>query len=142
MAQWDPNQLTRLAATPAVQGDEAARAASRIQRQLRDPVGRVPRDSQQYQELLRKRVDELVGITFYGTLLKTMRTSVLKGSYGHGGRGEDVFGGQLDILLAQRAGHARRFQLNDAICRRLSKNVGDGARTQATAAAATRTEPS
>jgi Rod binding domain-containing protein len=68
-------------------------------------------------------VNELVGQTFYGTLLKTMRSSSLKASYGHGGRGEEVFQGQLDMLLAQRMGQAKQFKLNDAIYRSLMKGV-------------------
>jgi len=71
--------------------------------------------------ILRQRVDELVGQTFFGTLLRTMRSSCLKGPYGHGGRGEEVFGSQLDMLLAEQVGRSARSSLNEAIYRRLVK---------------------
>jgi hypothetical protein len=75
------------------------------------------------ERLVRKRVNELVGQTFYGTLLRTMRSSPLKAPYGHGGRGEDAFQGQLDMLLAERMGQAKQFKLNDAIYRSLMKGA-------------------
>ena len=42
-----------------------------------------------------------VGMTFYGQLISTMRKSVGKSEYFHGGRGEEVFQGQLDLQLAE-----------------------------------------
>lgn len=42
-----------------------------------------------------------VGMTFYGQLISTMRKSVGKSNYFHGGRGEEVFQGQLDLQLAE-----------------------------------------
>ncbi len=64
---------------------------------------------------LRNSIDTVVGSVFYGKLLQTMRESPIKGNYGHGGRGEDVFAAQLDSILAERAGEARRYSLNDAL---------------------------
>jgi Rod binding domain-containing protein len=69
---------------------------------------------------LRGAADRLVGSVFYGTLLRQMRNSSLKGEYGHGGRGEEVFAAQLDHYLAQEAGRARGTPLSDAIVRRYS----------------------
>jgi peptidoglycan hydrolase FlgJ len=57
-------------------------------------------------EALRKKVGEFVGNIFYGTLLRQMQNSKLKGKYFHGGRGEDVFQGQLGMELASRLGRA------------------------------------
>lgn len=125
MTQIPANSAIEMQARSAVQGDRTLRAASRLRSsEMRDRSGRVVADPQKRDELLRQRVDELVGLTFYGTLLKTMRNSPLKGPYGHGGRGEEVFRGQLDLLLAQQAGRASRFSLNEAIYRRLSKASG------------------
>ena len=67
---------------------------------------------------LRTKIDEFVGIVFYGELLKAMQNNPLKGKYGHGGRGEEVFAGQLHQELAQRAGRARSSPLSDAIYKR------------------------
>ncbi len=72
---------------------------------------------------LRQTVDDVVGQVFYGTLLQSMRSSVLKCPLGHGGRGEDVFAGQLDMLLSQQAGRASRFSLNEAIYRSMARKA-------------------
>ncbi len=52
-----------------------------------------------------------------------MRASGLRGKYGHGGRGEEVFAAQLDQILAERAGRARGYDLSDAIMGRLDRQV-------------------
>ncbi len=72
---------------------------------------------------LRDAVDRTVGSVFYGTLLKTMRESPLKGSIGHGGRGEEVFQNQLDQLFVERAGTARSYDLNQTIFERLADSA-------------------
>ncbi|MHC4063068.1 MAG: hypothetical protein ACYSUQ_07270 [Planctomycetota bacterium] len=61
--------------------------------------------------------DRVVGATFYGTLLRTLRSSSLRGEYGHGGRGEEVFQAQLDQIFAEQAGRARNFDLSKVIAR-------------------------
>jgi len=122
------NTVARIQGEAAVQGDQVLRAANRLGGEVRDRVGRVIEDAERRDEGLRRHVDELVGMTFYGTLLKTMRNSALKGPYGHG-RGEEVFRGQLDMLLAQRMGQARRFELNEAIFQRLSRRTEAAATT-------------
>ena len=55
---------------------------------------------------LRETTGRVVGSVFYGTMLAAIRKSSLKGSVGHGGRGEEVFGAQLDAILAERMGEA------------------------------------
>lgn len=72
---------------------------------------------------LRDAIDQAVGSIFYGTLLKTMRESPLKGTIGHGGRGEEVFQNQLDQLFVERAGNARSYDLNDTIFERLAASA-------------------
>lgn len=72
---------------------------------------------------LRKSIDEFVGMVFYGQLLKAMRNSPLKSDIGHGGRGEDIFAGQLDIELSQQVGRASGSGLSDAIYRRLRRGA-------------------
>ena len=71
-------------------------------------------------EVLRKKVGEFVGVTFYGTLLQTAQRSPLKGKYGHGGRGEEVFRSQLNLELARRAGQSGRLGVDEAIYKRLA----------------------
>lgn len=53
-------------------------------------------------ESLRALVGDFVGNVFYGTLLRELQNSTIKGKYLHGGRGEDVFRGQLNMELAKR----------------------------------------
>jgi hypothetical protein len=50
---------------------------------------------------LREAFTQFVGETFYSQLLGAMRSTVQKPAYFHGGRGEEVFQGQLDQVLAQ-----------------------------------------
>ncbi len=70
---------------------------------------------------LREAAGRVVGSVFYGTLLRQMRASGLKGEYGHGGRGEEVFQAQMDQIFAEEAGRAGRSNLVDAIVERLAR---------------------
>lgn len=72
----------------------------------------------QRQEALREVVSEVVGITFFAQMLKIAHNSALKGEFGHGGRGEQVFRGQLDMELARRVGRATRSGLSEALYQR------------------------
>jgi hypothetical protein len=79
------------------------------------PVTAPDARASQAPDRLRRLCGEIVGSVFYGTLLKSVRESPLKGAYGHGGRGEEVFSAQLHGLLAERAGAARADGLADAL---------------------------
>ncbi|MCP4590813.1 MAG: hypothetical protein GY842_08710 [bacterium] len=70
---------------------------------------------------LREVTGQVVGSVFFGTLLKTMRESPLRGSIGHGGRAEEVFASQLDAELASRAGLASRNDLTDTLFKHLAR---------------------
>ena len=72
---------------------------------------------------LRAAAGEVVGLTFYGTLLAMQRDSELKGKYGHGGRGEEIFTAQLHGLLAERMGQRGNNALTDAIVRAYEKQA-------------------
>ena len=50
---------------------------------------------------LHETFDQFVGETFFSQLIKSMRTSVGKPAYFHGGRAEEVFQGQLDQMLSE-----------------------------------------
>jgi peptidoglycan hydrolase FlgJ len=60
---------------------------------------------------LRTHFTQFVGETFYGQMIKAMRSTVAKPAYFHGGRGEEVFQSQLDQTLAEHmtAATADRF---------------------------------
>jgi hypothetical protein len=88
---------------------------SPAQASIRTPQGRA---------MLRKVVGEVVGTTFVGEMLKIAHNSKLEGKYGHGGRGEQVFRGQLDQQLAQMIGGRMHNSLTESVCKRLSGQEG------------------
>ena len=51
---------------------------------------------------LRKAFDNFVGETFYGQMLKSMRSTLGTPAYFNGGRAEEVFTQQLDQVLGQK----------------------------------------
>lgn len=68
---------------------------------------------------LKEVTGQVLGSVFFGTLLRIMRETDLKGMYGHGGRGEEVFSAQLHGIIAERLGSALRTPLSEAIHRSL-----------------------
>ena len=50
---------------------------------------------------LRERFTQFVGESFFGQMMKAMRSNVGKPAYFHGGRAEEVFQGQLDQKLSE-----------------------------------------
>ena len=50
---------------------------------------------------VRKAFDQFVGETFFSQMLSSMRKSLGKPAYFHGGRAEEIFQGQLDQTLSQ-----------------------------------------
>ncbi|MCH7992891.1 MAG: hypothetical protein IIB57_00450 [Planctomycetes bacterium] len=85
---------------PATNVDSAVRLELR---RLRDATGRIS------------------GSIFYGTMLRTMRESVLKGEHGHGGRGEEIFAAQLHGILAERMGASGQNPLAESLYRHLER---------------------
>ena len=84
---------------------------------------------------MRAKVGDLVGNVFYGTLLRQMQESKIKGKYFHGGRGEEVFQAQLGMELAKRMGESpsdpMANMIYDALVRRQGIENG-GRKTSAT----------
>lgn len=71
---------------------------------------------------LREAVGKVVGSTFFGALLKSMRESKLSGTYGHGGRGEEIFAEQLHGIYAERLGTSvTKGRIVEAMYKRLAK---------------------
>jgi Rod binding domain-containing protein len=64
-------------------------------------------------EELRDVFDRFVGETFFGQLLSSMRKSVEKPAYFHGGRAEEVWQGQLDQLLTEQMSAASAASISD-----------------------------
>jgi Rod binding protein len=90
---------------------------------------------------LREIVGEFVGNVFYGTLLRQMDQSTLKGKYMHGGRGEEIFQSQLHMEYAKRLGRAPGDPIADRIYESMTRgrraaekrtNAADSSVTEAT----------
>lgn len=80
-------------------------------------------ERQQKLRQLRKTVNEVVGVTFFAPVLKSAHNSVLKGKYGHGGRGEDIFQGQMDLELARSMGGSVGNNLTEAMFKSFARHV-------------------
>jgi Rod binding domain-containing protein len=68
-------------------------------------------------EKLRDAYRDFVGKTFFGQMLKAMRSTVDKPAYFHGGQTEEVFRSQLDQQLADRMSEATAPQFADPMFR-------------------------
>jgi len=71
----------------------------------------------------RRMIDEVVGLTFFAPILKSAHNTVLKGKYGHGGRGEEVFQAHMDLELARSMGRGVRTSLAEALYRKLTRQA-------------------
>ena len=62
---------------------------------------------------LEETFQDFVGQTFFGQMISSMRQSVGKPAYFHGGRGEEVFQGQLDQIMAEKMTEASAEQFTE-----------------------------
>src|SRR4051794_22280601 len=74
-------------------------------------------------EEVHDKFSQFVGETFYGQMLKSMRSTVGKPAYFNGGRGEQVFQGQLDQTMAQQMTKASASKLADPMFERQFPNL-------------------
>lgn len=74
----------------------------------------------QKRDALHVAVNEIVGRTFFGSMLKMARNSAFKSDIGHGGRGEEIFRAQLDDELVQRISRSSNVDFLDAMYDRLA----------------------
>lgn len=65
------------------------------------------------QRPLREVFDQAMGETLFAQMLKSMRRTVGKPAYFHGGRTEEVFQQQLDQVLAEKLSRASAPALTD-----------------------------
>jgi Rod binding domain-containing protein len=66
---------------------------------------------------LKDAYTDFVGKTFFGQMLKSMRSTVGKPAYFHGGQGEEVFRTQLDQHLADHMSEASADQISEPMFR-------------------------
>ena len=62
---------------------------------------------------VREAFNDFVGQTFFSQMLSSMRETVGKPAYFHGGRAEEVFQGQLDAMMSERLSDASAEQFSD-----------------------------
>jgi hypothetical protein len=72
-----------------------------------EPLGRAGDQTE-----LREAFDDFVGQTFFGQMLASMRKTVGKPAYLHGGRGEEVFSQHLDQVLAEELSESSASQFS------------------------------
>jgi hypothetical protein len=68
-------------------------------------------DSLEQARALREQFGQFFGETFFGQMIASMRDTVGKSSYFHGGRAEEVFQAQLDQTLSEEMTAASADQL-------------------------------
>ena len=98
-------QTTNLASGPRLPLD--------LQSASRTPGPNSPDLSSPDDSELRKRFTEFVGQTLFGSMLASMRESVGKPAYMHGGRTEEVFQGQLDQEIVKELTEASADTIAD-----------------------------
>ncbi|QDU77549.1 hypothetical protein Pan97_46200 [Bremerella volcania] len=74
---------------------------------------------------LREKFDQFVGESMFGQMLKSMRESVGKPAYFHGGRAEEVFQSQLDQLLVEKISDASAEQISKPMFELFAANMGN-----------------
>ena len=62
---------------------------------------------------LRETFQSVVGQTLFGQLLRSMRKTVGKPAYFHGGRAEEIFQQQLDQILSEKISQSSAANLAD-----------------------------
>lgn len=74
---------------------------------------------------LREKFDQFVGESMFGQMLKSMRESLGKPAYFHGGRAEEVFQSQLDQLLVEKISDASAEQISQPMFELFTANMGN-----------------
>lgn len=72
---------------------------------------------------LREAFTNFVGQTFFGQMIKAMRTTVGKAAYFDGGQAEEIFRSQLDQTIAEKMSEASAEQFADPLFERQFPNL-------------------
>ena len=94
-SQLETSQLGKTAAAP-----ESLRAAIAAEQDKLDTA--IDTEKQKQDEEVEKQFNAFVGQTLFGQLLKSMRKTVGKPAYFHGGQAEEIFQQQLDQVLGEK----------------------------------------
>ena len=79
---------------------------------------------------LKEKFTQFVGETFFGQMIKSMRATVGKPAYFHGGQAEEVFRGQLDQKLAEHMTKASADTFSEPLFRRQFPHLAEQADSQ------------
>lgn len=62
---------------------------------------------------LKQAFTDFVGQTFFGEMMKQMRSTLDKPAFFHGGMGEDIFQSQLDQIMVERISDTSAAKISD-----------------------------
>ena len=79
---------------------------------------------------LKEKFTQFVGETFFGQMIKSMRSTVGKPAYFHGGQAEEAFQGQLDQKLAEHLTKASADKFSEPLFRRQFPHLAEQADIQ------------
>lgn len=79
---------------------------------------------------LKEKFTQFVGETFFGQMIKSMRSTVGKPAFFHGGRAEEAFQGQLDQKLAEHLTKASADKFAEPLFRRQFPHLAEQADAQ------------
>jgi Rod binding domain-containing protein len=74
-------------------------------------------------EQVEEAADQLVAAAFILPLLEQVRDDPFKSDMFHGGQAEEIFGQQLDVLLADRISASANFGLSESLAHQFGVNT-------------------
>lgn len=86
---------------------------ARAMLQLQEPLPKPPVAAEDKDGEIREQFQAFVGQTLFGQMLKSMRKTLGKPAYFHGGRTEEIFQQQLDQVLAKKISDASSEQFTE-----------------------------
>lgn len=89
-------------------GAQAAASSAPGARPAAPAAGNAADSSPEFRQVF----DQFVGQTLFGQMLKSMRRSVGKPAYFHGGRAEEIFTQQLDQVLTEKISRTSARQIS------------------------------
>jgi Rod binding domain-containing protein len=101
-------------------GSEATRhdsVSTEAVKELKTPELQESDDDKRFREVLH----QFVGQTLFGQMLKSMRATQEKNPYFHGGRAEEIFQSQLDMILTEKMTQASSKTLSEPMYQLMKK---------------------
>ena len=118
MSAFAPTSLADTVPTTLV--NEASLGALRRRPTAEAPFADALEQAKHREDETREAADQLVATAFVLPLLQQVRDDPFKSDLFHGGQGEEIFGQQLDVLMAERITKSAGFGLSDALVRQFN----------------------